>query len=73
MAASRWAAQYAADLEADLTRLAVVGDSSGGALAAVTALRCRDEGSTDHVNLLSRYDPRLFCDAGAAGTGAAGN
>jgi acetyl esterase len=44
MAATRWAAQHGALLEADRTRLAVAGDSSGGALAAVTALRCRDEG-----------------------------
>jgi acetyl esterase len=44
MAVTRWAAQHSADLDAGPTRLAVAGDSSGGALAAVTALRCRDEG-----------------------------
>ena len=42
--ATQWVAQHAATLDADSTRLAVAGDSSGGALAAVTALRCRDEG-----------------------------
>lgn len=42
--ATQWAAQHAATLDADPTRLAVAGDSSGGALAAVTALRWRDEG-----------------------------
>lgn len=44
LAATRWAAQQGATLAADPTRLAVAGDSSGGALAAVTALRCRDAG-----------------------------
>ena len=44
LAATRWAAAHAADFNADATRVVVAGDSAGGNLAAVTALRCRDEG-----------------------------
>ncbi len=44
LAATRWAVANAGALNGDATRVIVAGDSAGGNLAAVTALRCRDEG-----------------------------
>lgn len=41
--AVRWLAWHARSLAIDAARLAVGGDSAGGNLATVTALRCRDE------------------------------
>ncbi len=39
-----WAAEYAAEISGDASRLAVIGDSAGGNLAAVLALLSRDRG-----------------------------
>jgi acetyl esterase len=43
-AATRWVHEHAAEIGGDAGRLAVGGDSSGGNLAAVVALRARDAG-----------------------------
>jgi acetyl esterase len=44
LAATRWIAERADAYGGDATRMVVAGDSAGGCLAAVTALRIRDEG-----------------------------
>ncbi|MEV8443992.1 alpha/beta hydrolase [Actinosynnema sp. NPDC051121] len=45
--ATAWVARHAADFGGDPSRVAVAGDSAGGNLAAVVALRARDEGGPD--------------------------
>jgi acetyl esterase len=42
--ATRWVAAHTSELSADPGRIAVGGDSAGATMAAVTALRVRDEG-----------------------------
>lgn len=44
LAATRWAAKNAATFGGDPARLIVAGDSAGATMAAVTAMRVRDEG-----------------------------
>jgi acetyl esterase/lipase len=53
--ATAWAVEHAADLGADGTRLAVMGDSAGGNLAAVVALMARDRGGPDIALQLLLY------------------
>jgi len=43
-AATRWAAEHAAELGGDAKRLVVIGDSAGGNLAAAVALQAREQG-----------------------------
>jgi acetyl esterase len=51
----QWVAQHAVDLHGDPTRIAVGGDSAGGTLAAVTALRTRDSESPNIIFQLLIY------------------
>lgn len=51
-AALAWLADHGASIGADVTRLAVGGDSAGGTLAAVCALKARDAGLALALQLL---------------------
>ena len=55
LAATRWVAQNASSLRGDAARIMVAGDSAGGNLAAVTALRIRDEGGPALIGQLLIY------------------
>lgn len=56
-----WALAHTVELGADPTRLMVAGDSAGGNLAAVAALRCRDRGRPDLSGQILMY-PVLAAD-----------
>ena len=55
LAATRWVAENAAALRGDPSRIIVAGDSAGGNLAAVTALRARDEGGPKLIGQMLIY------------------
>jgi acetyl esterase/lipase len=56
-----WAVENADDLGADPAKLVLAGDSAGGNLAAVTAIRIRDEGGPTVAHQLLVY-PVTTCD-----------
>jgi len=58
-AALQWVGEHAAELGGDPARVAVAGDSAGGNLAAVTALRARDAGGPPPVFQLLWYPPTV--------------
>jgi acetyl esterase len=64
LAATRWAVENAAGLGADPGRVFVAGDSAGGNLAAVTALRIRDEGGPALLGQLLIYPVTDYHDPG---------
>ncbi|WP_157216342.1 alpha/beta hydrolase [Flavisphingomonas formosensis] len=55
LTALRWVAAHGADHGLDTRRIAVGGDSAGGSLATVAALRARDEGGPALVHQLLFY------------------
>ena len=62
-AAALWLAEHGADWGADPTRIAVVGDSAGGNLAAVAALMARDHGAPP-LRAQALIYPVTNCDFG---------
>jgi acetyl esterase/lipase len=60
-AALRWVGEHAAELGGDPARIAVAGDSAGGNLSAVMALRAREAGGPPLVFQLLWY-PSVFGD-----------
>lgn len=63
-AATEWVAAHAAELNLDVKRLAVVGDSAGGSLAAAVALAARDHSGPQICAQVLLY-PGLDRDMGA--------
>jgi acetyl esterase len=59
-AALRWVAEHAEELGGDPARIAVAGDSAGGNLSAVMALRARDAGGPRLVFQLLWYPATVF-------------
>jgi acetyl esterase/lipase len=62
----RWAADHAEELGGDPTQLAVMGDSAGGALAAIAAVKARDAGGPPlalQVLVYPMIDPALASDS----------
>lgn len=66
VAATRWAVAQARNLGADPARVVVAGDSAGGNLAAVTALRLRDEAGPALAGQLLLYPVTDHYGAGHA-------
>jgi acetyl esterase len=64
--ATRWAAAHAAGLSADPARIAIAGDSAGATMAAVTALRVRDEGGPALRGQLLLYPVTDYYNPGTA-------
>jgi acetyl esterase len=64
VAAVRWAAGHAGDLQADAGRLAVAGDSAGGNLATVVAAQLRGDAAVRIRHQLLAY-PVTTCDLDA--------
>ena len=62
-AALQWAGRHAREFGADPDRIAVIGDSAGGNLAAVMALRARDEGGPALVGQVLIYPAADLEDA----------
>ena len=61
-----WAATHAEELGGDPQRVVVMGDSAGGALAAVVAIRAHDQGSPElklQVLVYPMVDPALATDS----------
>jgi len=64
--ATRWAAERAAELGADASRIVVAGDSAGANLATVTAIRVRDEGGPKLAGQLLIYPVTDYHSPGTA-------
>ena len=63
LAATRWISEHARELGGDCDRIAVGGDSAGGNLATVTALRARDAGWSKIAGQVLIYPVTDHCSA----------